>query len=106
MTCWSGWRASAATTPSKAPARQGNASRAWSRRGCVAGPDRHRSRDGGLHQLGDLLLHQRAPLLERVRHRPHVPVVEVGGLLEAQGRVPVLELAGVLEEDDDLAVRV
>ena len=44
--------------------------------------------------------------LERVRHRPHVAVVEVRRLLEAQGRVPVVELARVLEEDDDLAVRV
>src|SRR5713226_139775 len=67
---------------------------------------RHRSGDRGLHQLGDLLLHHGAPLLQRVRHRPHVAVVEVRRVLEAQGRVAVAELARVLEEDDDLAVRV
>src|SRR5215470_6557910 len=62
---------------------------------------RQRSGDRGLHQLGDLLLDRGAPLLQRVRDRPQVPVVEVGLVLEAQGRVPVAELARVLEEDDD-----
>jgi hypothetical protein len=38
-----------------------------------------------LHQLDDLLLYHGAPVLERVRHRPQVPVVEVGRVLEAQG---------------------
>src|SRR5258708_15182639 len=65
-----------------------------------------RSGDRSLHQLDDLLLYHGAPLLQRVRHRPQIPVVEVGRVLEAQGRVPVAELARVLEEDDDLAVRV
>src|ERR1700733_3347542 len=67
---------------------------------------RHRSGDRGLRQFGDLLLYRGAPLLERVRHRPHVAVIEVRRVLEAQGRVAVAELARVLEEDDDLAVRV
>ena len=67
---------------------------------------RHRSGDRGLHHLGDFLLHRGAPLLQRVRHRPHIAVVEVCRVLEAQGRVAVAELARVLEEDDDLAVRV
>ena len=62
--------------------------------------------DRRLHQLDNLLLHRRAPLLERVRRRPQVAVVEVRRVLEAERRVPVAELAGVLEEDDDLAVLV
>ena len=41
--------------------------------------------DGSSHHLGDLLLYRGAPFLERVGHRPHVPVVEVGRVLEAQG---------------------
>jgi NADP-dependent 3-hydroxy acid dehydrogenase YdfG len=65
-----------------------------------------RSGDRGLHQFGDLLLHHGAPALKRVRHRPHVTVIEVRRVLEAQGRVAVAELARILEEDDDLAVRV
>jgi hypothetical protein len=48
----------------------------------------------------------RGSTFERVRHRPHVAVVQVRYVLEAQGRVAVAELARVLEEDDDLAVRV
>src|SRR5437764_12184860 len=65
-----------------------------------------RSGDRGRHQLGDLLLHGGAPLVQRVGHRPNVAVVEVRRVLEAQGGVAVAELARVLEEDDDLAVRV
>src|SRR5436190_151982 len=60
----------------------------------------NRSGDCGLDQLDDLLLYHGTPLLERVRHRPQVPVVEVGCVLEADGRVPVIELARVLKEDD------
>jgi hypothetical protein len=75
-----------------------------------SGPAPRRSRqqsgDGSLDQVGDLLFDHGTPVLERVRHRPEVPVVEVGRVLEAQGRVAVAELAGVLKEDDDLAVRV
>src|SRR4051794_25646250 len=62
-------------------------------------PSRPRlSGDGGADQLGDLLLHLRAPPRERVRHRPDVAVVEARRVLEAQGGVAVVELAGVLEE--------
>ena len=71
--------------------------RQW--RGC-------RSGDCGLHQLGDLLLHYGAPLVKRVRHRPHVALVQVRRVLEAQGRVALSELACVLEENDYLAVGV
>ena len=69
-------------------------------------PGRRSLGDRSLHQPGNFLLHLGAPVLEGVRHRPHVAVVEVGRFLESQSRVPVIELARVLEEDDDLPVRV
>jgi RNA polymerase sigma factor (sigma-70 family) len=44
-----------------------------------------RSGDGGLDQFGDPFLHGGAPVQQRVGDRPHVPVVKVGRVLEAQG---------------------
>src|SRR5688572_6507509 len=70
------------------------------------GGSRFWSGSGSLHQLGDLLLHLGAPLRQREGHWPQIAVVEVGRVLEAEGRVSVAELARVLEEDDDLAVCV
>src|SRR6476660_1117976 len=81
-------------SPRSAPAEGHRGSRPW------------RSGERGPHQFDDLLLHRGTPLPQRVRHRPQVPLVEVGRVLEAQGRVSVVELAGVLEEYDDLAVLV
>src|SRR6476661_10011298 len=62
--------------------------------------------DRSLHQLDNLLLDRGAPSLKGVRHRPQIPVVEGGRVLEAKGRVPIVELARVLKEDDDLVGRV
>src|SRR4051794_6269280 len=65
-----------------------------------------RSADRRADQLGDALLHRGTPLHQRVGHRPHVTLVEVGGVLEAERGVAVLELARVLEEHHGLAVGV
>src|SRR5581483_9437669 len=57
-----------------------------------------------LDEIGDLLfLGPRQPR-QRKRGRPHVAVVEVGLVAEAERRVPRLELRRVLEEADDLPV--
>src|SRR6266542_4208673 len=56
-----------------------------------------------LHQRCDPFLFGGAQLLQRVRGRPHVTLVEVRRVAEAERRVPGLELRRVLEEADDLA---
>src|SRR5438105_2866464 len=101
------WRA-ARLVMKRLTGRFGSASWSWGRAGPRSGSSAVRlptaSRgDRHLHQFDDLLLDRGAPPLERERHRPHVCVVQIGRVLEAQGRVAVFELARVLEEDDNLA---
>src|SRR6266511_5823369 len=57
-----------------------------------------------LHERDDPFLLGGGQLLEREGGRPHVAVVEVRRVLEAERRVPRLELLRALEEADNLAV--
>src|SRR6185437_1316734 len=59
-----------------------------------------------LHERGDLLLIGSSQLSERERDGPHIPAVEVRGVVEAEHCVPLLELRCVAEEDDDFAALV
>src|SRR5436309_513035 len=57
-----------------------------------------------LHERGDPCLFGGSQPLERECVRPHVALVEVRLITEAERRVPRLELRCCLEEADDLAV--
>src|SRR5258708_20312583 len=83
--------ACAEAEPSAPLTGQRHARRSWQRSG-----------DRSLHQLDDLLLYHGAPLLQRERHRPQIPAVEVGPVREAQGRVPVAQLPPLLQQTPDL----
>src|SRR6266699_476122 len=72
---------------------------------------RRRSRPGArsladrfLHECGDPCLFGRSQPLQREGGRPHIALVEVRLVAEAERRVPRLELRSCLEEADDLIV--
>src|SRR5262249_41005963 len=62
------------------------------------------SADRLLDEGADLRLLLRRQLLQCEGGGPHVPVVELRRLVEAERRVPGLELLGALKEADDLSV--
>src|SRR5215211_3413807 len=62
------------------------------------------SAHGLLDERADLFLFGGGQFLKREGGRPHVALVEVRPVAEAQRRVPRLELLRALEEADDLAV--